>query len=141
MRVWLLCGACLFLVSGIQDRGPLSPDALAYLNAALDVMQQNFLHRDRIDWRGLKRASSGAEAKLPVSVAIPDAACSRGGPRSGDDAADRADRIMPRLPRITDRPLMTARGSGGGFLSGMPGIVPASSSAESTNTMPATSPG
>jgi len=35
-----------------------SPEALAYLHRAIDIMQQNALHAERIDWEELPKAST-----------------------------------------------------------------------------------
>jgi len=49
---------------------PMSRDAAAYLEAALDVMQKHFLHRDKIDWLKLRRETllQAAGAQVPVDT-------------------------------------------------------------------------
>jgi hypothetical protein len=48
----------------------ISPTAAAYLDAALKIMQQNFFHKDRIDWPQLRREtlSQAAGAQTPVDT-------------------------------------------------------------------------
>jgi|SRR5947209_8978044 len=57
------------LVGGTQVRS-ISPNARAYLEHALDVMQQNAFHRERIDWGALRREAleRAAGAEVPVDT-------------------------------------------------------------------------
>jgi hypothetical protein len=44
---------CLSLALPAADEP--APAAASYLDAALKVMQENFLHKDKIDWPQLRR--------------------------------------------------------------------------------------
>src|SRR6516165_4863906 len=48
----------------------ISPEATAYIDAALTIMQEHFLHRDRIDWAKLKQETlaQAASAQTPVDT-------------------------------------------------------------------------
>src|SRR5215472_4909555 len=57
------------LFCGIQDSS-ISTEARAYLEHALDVMQQNALHRETIDWGTLRKEAMehAAGAEVPVDT-------------------------------------------------------------------------
>jgi hypothetical protein len=61
----VLCFCSMPLAAGDE----LSP-AAAYLDAALTIMQENFLHKDRIDWPQLRREtlSQAVGAQMPVDT-------------------------------------------------------------------------
>ena len=63
MRILVI--ACL-LFAAQQPQSRLSPQARNYIDEALHFMQENFAHRDKIDWDGLRRDTfahaSGATA-------------------------------------------------------------------------------
>lgn len=57
------CLAAIWLCAASLHAQEISPDAKTYLNAALDVMQEHYLHKDRIAWPELRRealAQAGA---------------------------------------------------------------------------------
>jgi carboxyl-terminal processing protease len=70
MRVAIVVGCGWLVLAVVQDRVSSSSEAAAYLNAAIDVMQQNFLHRDRVDWPELRRKTlaQAAGAQVPVDT-------------------------------------------------------------------------
>jgi hypothetical protein len=47
--------ALLVALGQIHAAEGISPEARAYLEAALKVMQENFVYKDRVDWEQLKR--------------------------------------------------------------------------------------
>jgi hypothetical protein len=62
LALWL-CGVSL-------RAAEISPEATVYLNAALDVMQEHFLHKARFDWPALRRETlaQAAGAQTPVDT-------------------------------------------------------------------------
>jgi carboxyl-terminal processing protease len=75
------CAALILIVSGparttpsiaAQEGGTAaaSPEATAYLNAALAILQANFLHRDAIDWPALRSEvlNQAGRAQTPVDT-------------------------------------------------------------------------
>jgi carboxyl-terminal processing protease len=72
----LLLAACSGDPSGPRER--MSPEARAYLDAALDIMEENSIHRARIDWPELREravdhagaAQTTAETYPAIRVAI-----------------------------------------------------------------------
>jgi carboxyl-terminal processing protease len=66
VRLPVLC-VCVALTHAADE---ISPVAQSYLDSALNVMQQNFLHKDKIDWPQLRREtlSQAAGAQIPVDT-------------------------------------------------------------------------
>jgi carboxyl-terminal processing protease len=75
------CAALILIVSGPARATPsiaaqgggttaASPEATAYLNAALAILQANFLHRDAIDWPTLRSEvlNQAGHAQTPVDT-------------------------------------------------------------------------
>src|SRR5215471_9255698 len=68
-RGWLLPALCVAVsAAGADDR--LSSEATAYLDGALAILQQHFLHKDKIDWTKLKQETfaQAARAQTPVDT-------------------------------------------------------------------------
>lgn len=62
--------ASRLLVGATKDDPSISPTARAYLEHALDVIQKNALHRERIDWGALRKGTleHAAGAEVPVDT-------------------------------------------------------------------------
>ena len=57
--------AALISCGQVQAADTMSPEAKSYLEAALRIMQENFLHKDTVDWERLRReAIAHAEGAL-----------------------------------------------------------------------------
>jgi hypothetical protein len=71
--VWLLTGVC-FSLAAIHGADWTSPEATRYIDSALKVMQEHFLHADRIDWPSLKQETlaqaAGAQTVVDTYPAI-----------------------------------------------------------------------
>jgi hypothetical protein len=70
--VWsLLLFACVLAIRA--DDG-ISPDANAYLNGAVKIMEEHFVHRDKIDWQRLREETlshaAGAQTAVDTYPAI-----------------------------------------------------------------------
>jgi carboxyl-terminal processing protease len=64
MRFLLLAA---LIVSARAADGP-SPQAAAYLDAALKIMQENFVYRDKIDWAQLRRDAMQQAANAQTAI-------------------------------------------------------------------------
>jgi hypothetical protein len=67
--LYLLPALCFSLAAAPRD-DVASPEATAYIDAAIKVMQEHFLHRDKIDWPQLRREtlSQAGGAQTPVDT-------------------------------------------------------------------------
>lgn len=63
-----LVPALCFLAATVRGDDRLSPEASAYIDAALTIMQQHFLHRDRIDWPKLRQETLAQAAGAQMAV-------------------------------------------------------------------------
>jgi len=64
----LLLSALLCLTAALEAADAISPAAKAYLDTAMQVMQEHFLHRDKIDWEQLKRETLAQAAGAQTAV-------------------------------------------------------------------------
>jgi carboxyl-terminal processing protease len=64
----LLVAMTVFVTSRAQSVAGISDEATAYLDAALKIMQENFLHRDKINWEQLHRETFAQAAGAQTSV-------------------------------------------------------------------------
>lgn len=65
--LWLATALCFSAARGCaQDE--ISPVATAYIDAALKVMQDNFLHKDKIDWTGLRHETLSQAGAAQTAV-------------------------------------------------------------------------
>jgi len=65
---FLLLSSLLFSAPSIQAADGPTPQAAAYIDAALKIMQEHFVYRDKIDWQQLKRDSVSQAATAQTSV-------------------------------------------------------------------------
>jgi carboxyl-terminal processing protease len=72
----------ILLAAALPAADPPAPEAAAYIEAALGVMQEHFLHKDKIDWPVLKertlRQAAGANTPVDTYPAIRFALASLG---------------------------------------------------------------
>jgi carboxyl-terminal processing protease len=70
----LLAAMTLVVTSQAQNSTGVSAEATVYLDSALKIMQENFLHRDKINWEELHRETfaqaSGAQSSVDTYPAI-----------------------------------------------------------------------
>jgi carboxyl-terminal processing protease len=70
----LLLPALWFCATPVHANDEISTEATAYTDAALKVMQENFLHKDKIDWPQLRRETlaqaAGAQSSVDTYPAI-----------------------------------------------------------------------
>jgi carboxyl-terminal processing protease len=64
----LLVATTLTAPSQAQTLPGTSPEATAYLDAAIKIMQENFLHRDKINWEQLKHETFAQAAGAQTAV-------------------------------------------------------------------------
>nr|HEV7952742.1 S41 family peptidase [Candidatus Acidoferrales bacterium] len=64
----LLLAVTSIAPSHAQTVAGISPDATTYLDAAIKIMHENFLHRDKINWEQLKRDTFAQAAGAQTSV-------------------------------------------------------------------------
>jgi hypothetical protein len=105
-----LAGRCLlagWLFGLALHAGEISSEAKAYLNSALDVMQEHFLHKDKIDWPLLRRETitqaGSAETASDTYPAIRFALASVGDNHSYLQLTPELTRLeASRLPKLAD---------------------------------------
>jgi hypothetical protein len=65
--LWLAV-ALSFSAAPVHAEDEVSPAAIAYIDAALKVMQENFLHKDKIDWTALRRETLSQAGAAQTAV-------------------------------------------------------------------------
>jgi carboxyl-terminal processing protease len=65
---FLILWALLFPAAPVHAADGPSPQATAYLDAALKIMQEHFVYRDKIDWEQLRRDTFSQAANAQTSV-------------------------------------------------------------------------
>jgi C-terminal processing protease CtpA/Prc len=54
MKTCIILTVVILLIAGCKEPPPPSPEALSYLDEALDIMKQKSLRRDSVDWKTLR---------------------------------------------------------------------------------------